>query len=134
MPLERYLRQVASDTRPRQTINLREQEVLDCVVAAYRPLQRLGAEDLTDLVVAISKSTDRAPWCLGATPCGLPNSRFHWRREQHALDAREMCALQGIWTRDFVALESWCKCEQQPRALIDLAGNAFNTLVCTALC
>jgi hypothetical protein len=52
---------VASDTRPRQTINLREQEVLDGVVAANRPLQRLGAEDLTDLAVDISKSTDRAP-------------------------------------------------------------------------
>ena len=42
VPLDRYLRQVASDTRPRQTINLREQEVLDGVVAANRPLQRLG--------------------------------------------------------------------------------------------
>ena len=77
MPLDRYLRQVASDTRPRQTINVREQEVLDGVVAANRPLERLGAEDLTDLVRDISKSADRAPWCIGAMPCALPNSRLH---------------------------------------------------------
>ena len=55
---------------------------------ANRPLQRLEAEDLTDLVVDISKSTDRAPWCIGATPCVLPNSRLHWRRQQRVLDVR----------------------------------------------
>ncbi len=125
--LDRYLRQVASDTRPRQTINLREQDVLDGAVAANRPLQRLGAEYLTDLVVDISKSTGRAPWRVGATPCVLPNSRVHWRREQRVLDAREMCAMQGIWTHVFVAFESWCKSEKQSRVLMDLAGNAFTS-------
>ena len=96
MPLGKFLRPVASDTQPRQTINERDQEVLDGVVAANRPLQRLEAEDLTDLVVEISKRTDRAPWCIGATPCVLPNSRLHWRLQQRVLDAREMAALQGI--------------------------------------
>ena len=102
--------------------------------AANRPLQRLGAQDLTDLVDDISKSTYRAPWCIGATPCVLPNFRLHWRREQRALDAREMCAMQGIWTRDSVAPESWCKSEKQSRVLMDLAGNAFITTVCIAVC
>ena len=98
---------------------------MGCVAEANRPLQRLEAEDLTDLVVDISKSTDRAPWCIGSTPCVLPNSRLHWRREQRVLDAREMCALQGIWTRDFAAFESWCQSEKQSRVLMDLTGKAF---------
>ena len=45
VPLDQFLRPVASDTRPRQTIKEREQEVLDGAGEANRPLQRLGAED-----------------------------------------------------------------------------------------
>ena len=134
LPLDKFLRPVASDTRPRQTINDMQQEIVYGVVEANRPLQRLEAEELTDLVAEIAKSTDRAPWCIGATPCVLPKSRLHWRRQQRVLDARELSALQGIWTRYSVALESWCQSEKQSRVLMDLARNAFTSTVCCAVC
>ena len=66
--------------------------------------------------------------------CALSTSRLHWRQEQRTLDALETFALQGIWTREFVALGSWCMSEKQSRALMDLAGNAFTTTtVCIAV-
>ena len=107
---------------------------MDGVVQQTLSLQRLEAEEVTDLVVEISKSVGRAPWCIGATPCALPKSRLHWRRQQRVLEACEMVAFQGIWTRDVVALESWCQSEKQSRVLMDLAGNAFTTTVCIAVC
>ena len=94
----------------------------------------MEAEELADLVVDISKSAGRAPWCVGATPCVLPNSRLHWRREKRVLDAREMAALQGIWPRDFPVLESWCQSEKRSLVVRDMAGNAFTSTICTAVC
>lgn len=116
------------------TINDRQEHVLAHVVQANRPLQRLTAEELTDLVVDVAKSAERAPWCIGATPCVLPNSRLHWRRQQRVLGAREVAALQGIWARDFPALESWCQSDTRSRVLTDMAGNAFTSTVCAAVC
>ena len=94
--MDKLLRPVARDTRPRQTINERERDVLDGVVEANRTLQGSEAKGLTDLVVDISKSTDRAPWCIGATPCALPNSRLQWRRQQRVFGARDMVALHRV--------------------------------------
>ena len=132
VPLDRYLRQVASDTRPRQTNNLREQ-VLDGVVAANRPLQRLGVEDLTDLVVDIprAQAARRGVLELRHACCRIPGytgggSSACWTHVR-------LFALQGIWTRDFVALESWCQSKNQSRSLMDLAGNACITTVCIAV-
>jgi hypothetical protein len=99
-PLDKFLRHVDSDKQARQTINEREQAVLDCVVQE-RALQRLQPEELVDLVVDAAKSLSRAPCCVGATPCVLPKSRLHWRRQQRVLDAHEMAALQGIWASRF---------------------------------
>ncbi len=45
-------------------------------VARARPLQRL-----LDLVVDVSKSFGRAPSCVDASTCVLPNSRLYWQRE-----------------------------------------------------
>ena len=132
--LDHFVRHMSSDTWARQTINEREQGVLDSVVEQNRSLQRLEAEELADLVVDISKSAGRAPWCVGATPCVLPNSRLHWRREKRVLDAREMAALQGIWPRDFPVLESWCQSEKRSLVVRDMAGNAFTSTICTAVC
>ncbi len=87
MPLDKFLRPVASDTRPRQS-----KQVLDGVVPANRPLQRLEAEELMGLVVDISKSTDRAPWCIGATPFVLPRPSLQRRRQHCVLDARATAA------------------------------------------
>ena len=101
MALDEFLRPVGTDARSRQTINEREQDVLTHAVQDYRGLQRLEPGELADLVVDIAKSVGRAPWCVGATPCVLPNSRLHWHRHQRVLGAREMAALQGVWTRDF---------------------------------
>ena len=93
-PLVRFLRHVDSDKQARQSINEREQAVLDCVVQERAP--QLQPEELVDLVVDIAKSVSRAPWCVQATPCVLPSSRLHWRRQQRVLDAREMAALQCL--------------------------------------
>ena len=74
---------MASDKQARQTINEREQAMLDCVLQE-RALQ-LQPEDLLDLVIDIAKSVIRAPWCVGATPCVLPNSCLRWRHQQRVL-------------------------------------------------
>ena len=132
--LSKFLRPAACDPRPRRTISCREERVLDSVVQENRPLQRLEAEELTDLVVDVAKSADRAPWCIGATPCVLPNSRFHWRREQRVLGVHELAALQGLWPEDFPALESWCQSDTRSQVVMDMAGNAFTSTVCIAVC
>ena len=134
MPLGKFLKPLACNARPRQTINDREEQCLDYVVQANPPLQCLRADELTDLVIDVAKSAHRAPWCIGATPCVRPNSRLHWRRQQRALSAFEVAALQGIWPRDFPALESWCQSDTRSRVLVDMAGNAFTSTVCAAVC
>ena len=121
-----------NEKQARQTINEREQAVLDCVVQE-RALQ-LQPEELLDLVVDIAKTVSRAPWSVQATPCVLPNSRLHWRRQQRVLDAHEMASLQGIWPRDFPALESWRKSDKRSLVVRDMAGNAFTSTICTAVC
>ena len=60
---------------------------------------QLQPEELLDLVVDIAKSVSHAPLSVPATPCVLPNSRLHWRRQQRALVAHEMAALQGMTSR-----------------------------------
>ena len=52
--LDQFLRRAASDTWAHQTINEMDHEVLDRVVHQTRSLQRLEAEELTELVVDIS--------------------------------------------------------------------------------
>ena len=64
----------------------------------------------------------------------LPNSRLHWRRQQRVLSAYEVAALRGIWPRDFPALEPWCQSDTRSRVLVDMAGNAFTSTVCAAVC
>jgi site-specific DNA-cytosine methylase len=71
-PLDKFLRHVASDKQARQTINEREQAVLECVIQE-RALQ-LQPEELLDLVIDTAESVSRAPWCVQATPCVLPNA------------------------------------------------------------
>ena len=134
VPLNKFLRPAACEVRARQTLNDREEHVLDHVFQANRSLQRLEAEELTDLVIDVAKSAGRAPWCIGATPCVMPNSRLHWRRQHRVLGAHEMAGLQGIWPRDFTALESWCQSDTRSRVLMDMAGNAFTSTVCAAVC
>ena len=134
VPLGKFLKPLACNVRSRQTINDREEQCLDYVVQANPPLQCLRADELTDLVIDVAKSAHRAPWCIGATPCVLPNSRLHWRRQQRVLSAYEVAALQGIWPRDFPALESWCQSDTRSRVLVDMAGNAFTSTVCAAVC
>ena len=49
------------------------------------------------------------------------------------LDAREMAALQGIWPRDFPALEPWSQSDKLSLVVKDMAGNAFTSTICTAV-
>ena len=54
VPLSKLLKPAACNARSRQTINDREERVLDYVVQANPPLQWLRAEELTDLVVDVA--------------------------------------------------------------------------------
>ena len=70
MPLQKLRMPAVSDTRPRQTSNDRDQGVLDGVDEANRPLQRLAAEERTDLFFDISvgiidKKSEMFTWQLG---------------------------------------------------------------------
>ena len=134
LSLTAFLAAADGDVQPRQCLNQREEEAIDDLFNSTRSLQRLSGEELEDLVVDISKSAGRLPWCLDATPCVLPGSRLFWRRRRWVLGAREVAALQGIWPRDFPALTAWCEHRHRSRVLIDMAGNAFTSTICTAVC
>ena len=120
-----------NDKQARQTIDEGEQAVLDCAFQEWA--LQLQPEELLELVVDIAKSVSRAPWSVQATPRVLPNSRLHWRRQQRVLDAHEMAALQGIWPRDFPAIESWRKSDKRLLVVRDVAGNAFTSTIFTAV-
>ena len=93
--------------------------------------KRLQTEDL---IVDITKSLDHASSCVGAPPCVLPNSRFYRVLEDRFLTVREVASLQGLWTCDFPALESWVQTCRKSNFLRDMAGNAFTSTVCMAVC
>ena len=130
-PLGPFLEAAAGGERPRQELNAREAEALNDVVNSSS-VQGLTKAALEGLVVDISKSAGRAPWCAGAAPCALPKSRLYWRQRQCVLGPRQLAALQGIWPADFPGLAAWC--EDRSRVVTDMAGNAFTSTVCMAVC
>ena len=74
-PLDPFLEFAAGGKLTRQELTAREEEAVNDVLSSRSAL-RLGKAALKGLVIDISKSTGRAPWCAGATPCVLPNSRL----------------------------------------------------------
>ena len=76
-------------TGGRAALSDRERHVVNAAIEnarrqlqEQRPLQRLQEDP--DIVVDVSKSLGRAPWCIGAATCVLPNSRLFWAREDRA--------------------------------------------------
>ena len=134
MPLRARLTPVATDhRRPRADPTPRELEVLNTAMDTIRQRRRGVGEDL-DVVVDLSKSGSRAPWCMNASTCVLPGSRLWLVRAGRFLTARECLALQGIWACDFPALDLWVRHPKKLKLLHDLAGNAFSTPVCMTVC
>ena len=72
----------------------------------------------------------RAPWCVGATPCLVPNSMPFRMLAEATLSPLQVAACQGIFQQDYALLVQWC--EKHPRVVRDLAGNAFSSSVCLA--
>ena len=63
------------------------------------------AED--DLIIDVAKSSARAPSCIGACTCIVPNSLPYRMFENRVLSTLELRALQGLFPDDFVALRAW---------------------------
>ena len=132
-PLGPFLEAAAGGERPRQELNARENMALDAVVRTG-PVQRLTKPALEGLVVDLRGSEGRAPWCAGAAPCVLPRSRLYWQHGQCVLGPRQSAALQGIWPADFAGVVEWCEDQRRSHVVMDIAGNAFTSTVCMAVC
>jgi hypothetical protein len=109
-----------ANLNPRQTRVVR---------AALRKLA--PAERTKDVVVDVAKSEERAPVCVGAAPCIVPNSQPYRTKTQRVLTPEQVHACQGIYLSDFPALQEYAK--NKGPLTRDLAGNAFSTTVCMAV-
>lgn len=87
-------------------------------------------------VVDVAKSVQRAPWCEGAVPCLVPNSKPFWMHgpgcDGAVLSGLDFCVLQGIFPANFPLLSTWAACKAGDKTLRDLAGNAFTGTVLMA--
>lgn len=116
----------ATDQEMKRPLNERERDVV------RQCMQKLSAKQKSqDVLIDIAKSAGRAPFCLDAAACVVPNSRPFRRKTGLILSAEQVHAVQGIYKEDFPALERWCW-EKEGLAR-DLAGNAFSTTVCMAV-
>ena len=131
-PLSAFLPAKAGGHCPRQELNAREVKAVNYVLS-NSSVWGLDKAALEGLVIDVSKSAGRAPWCAGATPCVLPNSRLYWRHVQRVLGPREVAALQGIWPAEFGCLSAWRDDLHRSRVVADMAGNAFTSTVCMAV-
>ena len=85
-----------------------------------------------DCVIDVSKSSGRAPVCLDACPCLVPNSQPYREKAGRLLGPLQVLGLQGIWQVDFPHLEQAAR--DSPGLLRDLAGNAFTATVALSVC
>ena len=72
-------------TGGRAGLSDREKDVVENVrqqLLEQMPPQRF--QQPLDLVIDVSKSLGRAPWCVRAATCVLPNSRLYWQRQDRA--------------------------------------------------
>mmetsp|Transcript_14282 Transcript_14282/g.33747 ORF Transcript_14282/g.33747 Transcript_14282/m.33747 type:complete len:454 (+) Transcript_14282:95-1456(+) len=84
-------------------------------------------------IIDIAKSDHRAPVCIGATSCIVPNSKPYYVGFQRVLTPEEVLKVQGIYSEDFPALSKMLKEKGGPNLARDLAGNAFTSTVCMAV-
>lgn len=116
----------ANDVDMPRPLNARERSVVQKVLSKLSPEER-GEE----VVVDVGKSLERAVYCVGATPCVVPNSHPYRVKKDKILSPEQVHAVQGIFKEDFPALARW---GEKKRILTrDLAGNAFSTTVCMAV-
>ena len=99
-------------------LNPRQERVVHAALSNLRAKDRCR-----DVFVDVSKSEERAPRCLNATPCIVPNSLPYRIKDAAFLSPRQVCCVQGIWQEDFPALNQYAA--EMPCLTRDLAGNAF---------
>jgi len=107
-------------------LNSRQRGVVRAALSKLKPSMRNK-----DVLVDVAKSDSRAPFCLNATPCIVPNSLPYRVKKKAFLSPQQVCCLQGIWQEDFPALTRYAK--DNACLTRDLAGNAFSTTVCMAV-
>lgn len=107
-------------------LNDRQRRVVQVV------LQALKSDDRhSDIVIDVAKSEQRAPKCINATSCIVPNSLPYRLQTQSILTAEQVHCVQGIYIEDFPALTRYAR--EHKSLTRDLAGNAFSTTVCMAV-
>ena len=89
-------------------LNPRQERVVNATVSILQTQDRSK-----DVFVDVSKSEKRAPRCLDATPCVVPNSLPYRLKEAAFLSPQQVCCVQGIWQEDFPALSQYAK--EKPR-------------------
>jgi len=108
------------------SLNIRQKRVVEAALKKLKP-----AQHDKDVVVDVAKSEERAPVCIGATPCIVPNSLPYRVKTQRVLTPEQVHACQGIYPEDFPALRKYA--QTKAGLTRDLAGNAFSTTVCMAV-
>jgi len=107
-------------------LNARQKRVVRAALKQLKP-----TEHSKDVVVDVAKSEDRAPVCVGAAPCIVPNSIPYRTKTQRVLTPEQVHACQGIYPEDFPAMRKYA--QAKANLTRDLAGNAFSTTVCMAV-
>lgn len=113
-------------TAPDAKLNPRQKRVVAAGLKKLRPAERKN-----DVVVDVAKSEERAPVCVGAAPCIVPNSIPYRTQTKQVLTPEQVHACQGIYPADFPALRKYS--QEKAGLTRDLAGNAFSTTVCMAV-
>ena len=112
----------------RLELNARELDV----VQDFKRRKTESVSGSQDWVIDVSKSSGRAPTCLDACPCLVPNSRPYREKAGRLLGPLQVLGLQGIWQVDFPHLEQAAR--DSPRLVRDIAGNAFTATVALSVC
>ena len=120
-----------------RVLNTRQQGVVSaCEAKLQARWHRMGtdtlAQESADVFLDVAKSEKRSPFCEDATTCIVPNSLPYSLKEKRFLETEEVMAVQGIFKEDFPAMLNFI--ENSTCLVRDLAGNAFTTSVCIAVC
>jgi len=108
------------------TLLPRQNRVVAKIMQMIAPSQRQQ-----DILIDVAKSEERAPKCVNATSCIVPNSLPYRCKTSSILTPIQVCAVQGIFQEDFPALLRYGT--EKGNLVRDLAGNAFSTTVCMAV-
>ncbi len=111
----------------------RQWAVVEEVERLLREQRGPRAGELVDVIVDVTRSVERAVYCVGASPCLLPNSLPYRCLSGRVLSPLETMACQGLFVEDFGLLETWGLDPSKARLLRDLAGNSFTSSVCMSV-